>query len=146
VSKLADSIRIGEVGELILCESKDIEFDLDSSIFISKIGELLRTNTKTADLKERLKSQDQNQGQNRKAAGLKDSGSRCSSSETTNSLPETKAEKRETKTNTKSNTNTNPRYAPRYIPPVPVAECEDCFQPVDNHHKNCPTLREVAHA
>lgn len=144
VSKLTDSIRIGEVGELILCESKDIEFDLDSSIFISKIGELFRSNTKTADLKERLKSQDQNQSQNRKASGLKDASSRCSSSETTNSLPETRAEKKEAKTNT--NSNTSPRYAPRYVPPVLVAECEDCFQPVDNHHKNCKLLREAHHA
>jgi hypothetical protein len=133
-----DSDRIGEPGEPILCESKDIEFDFDSSQFSFKTANDGGFAAALVNLEGKEKSQNQSQNQPEVL------GSQCVSEET-NIQPKTTAEKRETKTNRNTNSKTIPGYviAPRYIP---APECEVCLQTTDNHHKNCTILRNALHA
>jgi hypothetical protein len=118
----------------ILCELPDIDFDFDSSSFLSKMGDSIG-GFAAVPVNLEGKQKDQNQSQNQ----LEVRGSRCATSEATNSKPETKAEKRETKTSSNTNVKTSPGYAiaPRY---VPAPECELCLQTTDNHHKNCKIM------
>ncbi len=111
--------------------TKDIDFDLDTSPLVPKIGAGEAKPTPLL-VKERLK--DQSQIQNRQGSGLRFDSSEQSA--------EQKQTQREVVVQTKTNGGSVP---PRSAPP-PI-ECPDCFYTMDNHHKNCPTLREkVNHA
>jgi hypothetical protein len=92
------SNRIPNYALPILCELPDIDFDFDSSSFLFKIGDSIG-GFAAVPVNLEGKQKNQNQSQNQPEV----LGSRCATSEATNSKPKTTAEKRETKTNTKLN-------------------------------------------
>lgn len=136
VADETDSVGIGEPGEPILCESKDIEFDFDSSQFSFKTGNDGGFAAVPEDLEENKKSQSQNQ--NHQNSELR-RGSRETKLPAANQNQT--AEKNETE---KQPSKPAPPF--RSFADELSKECEFCLQTMDNHHKNCKLLGEAHYA